>query len=256
MSDANEDMIREFESVFFPELLKNEVIANHLAAADEADANKPALAKAHRDYAAALTNGSEDLETDAVGAAAALNEQDYATFIAKGVRFSNNSDSRTDNFRRTVKVDFSSADQKIWSQARSVTRQRQTSSPVALATKQRFGPALGVYSGAQISYNSLQPIYGWVSRTGLLVGGLHPAGALAAAGVMPGMILMRVDGQQVQSMADIGRALEYLEPGQTIPVEVLENTGGWINPMTPVWGTNKYYTVTVGSYPMPPEERN
>jgi hypothetical protein len=107
MSDANDEMIQQFESVFFPRLSKADAIINHLAAAEANSTNNPELAKAHRAYANALTTGREDLETDAVGAAAALNEKDYATFIAKGIRFSDNNDSRTESFRRTLDVDVS-----------------------------------------------------------------------------------------------------------------------------------------------------
>ncbi|WP_156420492.1 MULTISPECIES: hypothetical protein [unclassified Sphingopyxis] len=251
MNDANDAMIAEFENVFFPQLSKANVVTNHLAAAAEAaQANNPALAKAHTDYAAALTNGSEHLETDAVGAAAALAKKDYATFLAKGVRASNNNDTRTDNFRRTVSIDFTQTEMQAWNQARSVTKERETSMPVTLATKQRRAPSLGIYSGNAFSYNSLQPIYGWEQRTGLLVGGLPPTGALSVGGVIPGMIIMRIDGQPVQNLSDVDAVLKYLSPGTQIQVETLENTGGWMNPVTPIWGTNKTHTVIVGSYPV------
>lgn len=252
MNDANDSMIQEFESVFFPQLTKEETIANHIAAAAAATtAGNTALAKAHSDYAASLTNGSEQLETDAVGAAAALNKEDYATFIAKGVRASNNNDSRTDNFRRTVDINVSSTQIQEWNQARSVTKERETSTPVVAATKQRFGPILGIQGGAPFTYLSLQPMVGLQPRSGFIVGGLQPTGPMATAGIQTGMVIMRINGDTIQSLADVGTAIQYLEPGQQVQVEALEKTGGWLNPITPVWGTNSYYTVTVGSYPLP-----
>lgn len=250
--DATDDMVRRFESSFFPELSKQNVITEHMAAANAARSDgKPDLAAAHERYAAALTNGAEQLEVDAVGAAAALNEGDYATFLAKGVRMSNSSDTRTDNFRRVISVNVSEVVQREWNDVRVVTKERETSAPVRILSAGQTEATLGGFAGAPFQFGFLQNSWNptWQQRTGLLVGGIAPTGSLAAAGIQPGMIIMSVNGTDVSSFSDVTQAMDGVSPGEYIPVRTLWNTGAWAPPYPPQLGTTQTHNVRVGSRP-------
>lgn len=50
-------------------------------------------------------------------------------------------------------------------------------------------------------------------------------GPAQSAGIAQGDVIVAVDGQTVTSSEDLGRVLETLEPGQTIPVEVVDAEG-------------------------------
>ena len=256
MSDANKELIERFESVFFPRLSKQEAIDNHLKAAAEAEAsNRPDLAKAHLAYVAALTNGREDLETDAIGAAAALNDGDYATFVAKGVRFSDNDDSRTDSFRRTLDVSVNDDVIREWSQSQSVTKVREASTPILKSNDLRSTPYFGL-TGAPIQYRFLTEFNGWEPRESLLVGAIDPTGPLATAGLLPGMIIHRVGSTRVSTLTDVEDALKFARPGQTVSVEILERTGFFLNNFNYQTGKMIFRNVTVGSMPMVVSGRN
>ncbi len=253
MVDADESMVKKFEAAFFPKQTKDETIASHLAAASQADNdNNPQLAKVHRDYAAALTDGREELENDAVGAAAALAKKDYATFIAKGVRFSESNTSRTDNFRRTIDASISTSETIAWDQAQTITRLRESSMPVYIESEVVMKPTLGPVTGATYTVpwfrNHIYP----VQRSGLMVGHVAAGGPLSSAGIEPGMLLFRVAGQPVKTLADLQVAIAALSPGQQIDVERFESSGGvFPSPYGPQVqnGTSVTTTVIVGRRP-------
>jgi hypothetical protein len=253
MVDADESMIRKFENAFFPSLSRDEAIANHLAAATEADSsNNPQLANVHRGYAAALTDGREDLETDAVGAAAALAKRDYASFIAKGVRFSESNTSRTNNFRRTIDTAVDTELTREWDQVMTITRLRESSMPVTIASQVLLKPTLGPLSGGTYSVPWFNNYEYPSARTGFLVGMIAPNGPLAAAGIEPGMLIFRIAGQQVKSMADVLSVVASLTPGEQISVVRFNTSGGVfpsaIGPQVQN-GTTETITVTVGRRP-------
>lgn len=256
--DATDSMVDRFENAFLPALSKAQVISNHLNAAAAAEREgKPDLATIHRNYAAALTDGSEDLEVDAVGAAAALNEGDYATFLAKGVRMSSSSTSRTDNFRRVISTNFSEEVIREWNESRSVTKQREATTPVAILVGASMRPHVGIFSGSTFQFQFLQGGYQpqWVNRSGLLVGGLLPGGPLAAAGVEPGMVIVSINGINVTTLTDVGMALENMTPGSYIPVQTLQYAGAWVPPYPPQPGAYRTHNVQVGSRPAREEQQ-
>lgn len=251
--DADESMIADFETLFFPTLSKQRAIENHREAAVAAEANgNAALAEAHRKYADALTNGSEDLETDAIGAAAALNEGDYATFMAKGVRFSQNNDSRTDTFRRTVDFSVVSDEMRTWDQSKTVTVQREAVTAVRVLGQEINEPTLSGYAAGPWSFQFVQSEYpvNVVQRTGLLLGGVLPNTPLVQAGLQPGMIITKADGVEIQSKADLDEVIANRSPGDRIEFRTLQFTGALppYSPM-PVRGREGSHWVTIGSKP-------
>lgn len=255
MFDATDDMVARFENAFFPEIPKGEAISSHLAAADAAAAaGKPDLADAHRKYAEALQSGNQMAEVDAVGAAAALNEGDYATFIAKGVRASSSSNVSANTFRRTIDVNVEITKVNEWNEAKSVTAQRQSSTPVTLDTKVNYRGALGLYGGVPYSFQFIagSPYAPSVeNRQGLFVAGLHPNGALANAGFAPGMIITSIDGRTPTSMNDIQNLLDDLSPGTNILVKTLMTPGAPPGPMNPlILGQEQTHNVRVGRAPV------
>ncbi|KQY75143.1 PDZ domain-containing protein [Brevundimonas sp. Root1423] len=251
--DADDSMIADFENLFFPTLSKQRAIENHREAAVAAEANgNTALAEAHRKYADALTNGSEDLETDAVGAAAALNEGDYATFMAKGVRFSQNNDSRTDNFRRTVDFEVVTTEMRTWDQSKTVTVQRESVTAVRILGHEIDEPTLGAYAGLPYTFPFVRSAYplNVTNETGLLLGGIIPNSPLGQAGLQPGMIITEVDGVSVSSRADLDDVIANRSPGDRIEVRTLQYTG-MAPPYAPTvtLGSEASHWVTVGSRP-------
>jgi serine protease Do len=51
-------------------------------------------------------------------------------------------------------------------------------------------------------------------------------GPAQSAGIAEGDVIVGIDGQAIGSSEDLGRVLETLEPGQTIPVEIVGSDGG------------------------------
>ena len=208
MFDATDDMVKRFEDTFFPELSRQEAIEGHLAAARDAEAaGKPDLAEVHRKYAEALQAGNKLAEVDAVGAAAALNEGDYATFIAKGVRASSTNDVSANSFRRIVDVNVEIEKVTRWNESKTITVQRETSSPVRIEAATAFRGALGVYSGMPFTFNFVSGGSPYsppnvTTRQGFFLAGLHPTGSFATAGLMPGMIVTSINGYTPTSLQD------------------------------------------------------
>jgi hypothetical protein len=253
MFDADESMISDFETMFFPALTKQRTIENHQSAAIAAQAEgNTALAESHRKYADALTNGSEELETDAVGAAAALSKKDYATFMAKGVRFSQSNETRTDSFRRTVDFSVVSEEMRAWDQSKTVTVQREAVSVLRVLGRDGTEPTLGAYVGVPYNFPYLESAYppSTSNRTGLVIGYLNPNSVLVQAGLQPGMIITEADGKVIKSRADLDAVVAGKRPGNRILIKSLLNTGGAV-PYYPgfVLGSQASHWVTIGSRP-------
>jgi len=261
MYDPDDKMIEQFESVFFPALSKQQAIDNHTEAANAAlAAGNPSLAKVHLDYAAALASGGEKLETDAIAAAAALSEGNYADFVARGVRATESDDSRTDNFRRTMEVGVTVQEAKIWDQAKTVTKQRESITTVNIGDR-KVRADLGFYSSLPVTYTEVQK--GCINcqhgklRAGLMLGAINPSGPLRRAGILPGQIIIGVNGSEVKSLSELTAAVKDLKPGSIVSVEtawgfvnnppgstVIIIDGGTLDNST------RTYNVEVGSEPI------
>lgn len=222
MYDATESMIEEFESKFFPQLSKQEVIDRHLAAAAEAASlGKHDLAAVHRGYAEAIMADNQMQETDNVAAAAALNAGDYAGFLAHGVRSINSSDTRANNFRRVETREAVIRQSTNWDQTRMVTVMREMSVPVLQTDDSRQLPRIGLCGQRfQVPYTYFRDNRPWAPipqpAEGLMVTCVEDSSPAISAGLLPGMIVRAVGNQNVSSLADFNEALEAYEPGETI----------------------------------------
>ena len=67
-------------------------------------------------------------------------------------------------------------------------------------------------------------------------------GPAQAAGIEEGVVIVRVAGTEIASAEDLGKALEALEPGQRVSVEIVTNGGA-----------SRTVDVTLGSRPLPTE---
>lgn len=228
MYDASDDMIAQFESKFFPELAKQDVIDRHLAAADEAaKSGNLDLAKAHTDYAAAVRDGDRMKEVDSVAAAAALSAGDYAGFLAHGVRAINSNNTHSNNFRRLESKQTIIDQSKEWNQVRTVSVSREISVPVMMASEQTFAPRVGIcalrhdvdYIWVQLNaWNAPYP----VPLKGVMVSCVEENSPAAQAGLIPGMFLRMVAGKQVTTVADVSEAIKSKQPGEIISFRIAQ----------------------------------
>jgi S1-C subfamily serine protease len=62
-----------------------------------------------------------------------------------------------------------------------------------------------------------------VGQRGALIRDLVPGGPADEAGLMPTDLIVSIDGRPIRSGEDVGSAVERLEPGQTVAVEVLRD---------------------------------
>lgn len=229
MYDATDSMIAEFESKFFPSLSRQEVIDNHVKAAEEAQAaGNHELAKLHADYADAISKQNQMKEVDTVAAAAALNSGDYAGFIAHGVRSINSNDTKANNFRRLETRDTVITQSTDWDQVRTVTVNREVSVPVMLEPSRKYVPRLGIC-------NMRQDIdYGWVKlnawgypqsfpERGLMVSCVEAGSPAAAAGLLPGMTIRFVGNDRIRTLADMDQALQTVEPGDAVSIYIAQS---------------------------------
>ncbi len=210
IEDADDLLISQFESQFFPGLSRERAIQEHTEAAQlaQSQGNQP-LADAHMKYVEALTSGDRQSEIDAIGAAAALSSGNYAMFIAKGVRFQNSSTSQASSFYRVVSQNVSEGVGKTWTGTKSTSVKRRVAVLVTPDDKKRYKAWLGLYDGAPLqtaSGNFFVP-------TCILAGG-----PLHKSGIQQGMLIARIDGKTIKTIADLQNVLSNREPGEEIEI--------------------------------------
>ena len=221
--DATDDMLDSFEAAFFPALSKQQLFDRHMKAAEQAQASgKDDLAKLHRDYATAIANDDEMAEVDIDKAAAALSAQDYAGFIAHGMRFSNSSHQRTDNFRRVINTTAEIEQRKEWLDYRTQTVQRETTVPVAIEAGREWKAAMGLCEAGNMTVPIFRPYMPPQPRQVTVLSCIEPQGPLHKAGFQPGMWVVDFDGQTVSSISDIENLLAAREPGDHINVRYID----------------------------------
>ncbi|AKM08654.1 PDZ domain-containing protein [Pelagerythrobacter marensis] len=221
--DASEDMLARFEAAFFPTLSKQQLIERHMNAAERAQASgNDDLAKVHRDYAAAVANDDEMAEVDIDKAAAALSAQDYAGFIAHGMRFSNSSHQRTDNFRRVINTSAEIEQRREWLDYRTQTVQRETTVPVAIEAERKWRAAMGLCNAANMTVPFFRPYMPPQPQQVTTLTCVDPNGPLQKAGFQPGMWVIDFDGKQVANSSDIDNLLANYEPGDHINVRYID----------------------------------
>jgi hypothetical protein len=227
MYDATDSMIKQFESEFFPDLQKQEVIDQHLAAAAEAttSGNLP-LAKVHQDYADGIAKSNELKEVDAVAAAAALSQSDYAGFIAQGVRSINSNDRKENSFRRVVSSNLEISQKTSWNQTRLVSMLRETTIPVAVDKDDPRTPGIGICDlGMNVPYTWVeQNIYGgpqFKPMNGIMVTCVTEGSPAVAAGLLPGSLIRAVGAKAVNTPAEFDKEVDKFDAGDDLPIWVL-----------------------------------
>jgi hypothetical protein len=233
MTDATDDMVRDFEEAFFPRMKIEEVISNHFSAAERAGAaGDEALRNAHLDYARALQAKDQLKEADSVAAAAALAAGNYAMFVAEGVRGQLSDDKRSSEFRRVITNDVEIRKNTDWKQARRFSVEREISAVLSPAASTPQRASLGILSGGPLTYRvpappmmtSFGPQPMFATKTGFLITLTSASGPATLAGLMPGMIIDSIDDHPVTSLQSFDNELNAAEPGREIPVRVLDGT--------------------------------
>lgn len=246
--DATDDMISRFEAAFFPTLSLQEVIANHLAKAEEAaSAGNTQLEQLHMDYAKSLQDGVKLDEPDMAAAAAALAAQDYASFLAAGVRAGFDKNSNTATYRRLDKRETTIEQSRSWLDVQRVTVARELNYVVSAEQ----GPELNAWLGAcNVAVHQFQRMRGCninfpqvVNESGILLTCVVGGGPLADAGIAPGAILMAMDGDEVPNMQKFRQVLNRQRPNDRVSLRFFD-----ANPNVQCPGF-RYGDVTLGAAP-------
>lgn len=224
--DASEDMIKQFESIAFPSVSMDKVIETHLAAASDANISQE-LRQFHLNYAQALRDGRIDLETDIAGAAAALTQKDYASFIAKGVRFGSEKEIGNIDFRRVVQQSAEVDSITRWMQTKTISVQHALTQDIDIQKQEEGRALIGLCDAAPIPFqipifNVFNQVVSVQQKTFLVLTCIQEGSPLARAGLMPGVIVSEFNGRppptNLQELVD---RLREFEPGDRVTLSTL-----------------------------------
>lgn len=230
MFDPSDDMIKQFENDFFPEIAKEKVIENHKAAALLAESQgNNSLKELHLKYIAALQSTDPNLEVDISKAVASLAAQDYVGFIANGVRWGSNETGANSSFRRVVHTTQEIEDKKVWAQKRTYSVQHALTEIIEPKTITKNHVSLGLCGAMSYNY----PIYtqnnfGQIQttmKTGMMFSCVIDGGPLRTAGLIPGMIIKSIDGRVITTGAELETLLDMHKPGDKISIKTIDYQG-------------------------------
>lgn len=218
MEDASDDQVKRFEETFFPRISQNEAIQSHLAAAEAARAaGRTQLADAHARYADALQSGVKLQEVDAVAAAAALAAGDYASFIAHGVRWGEESGNFRGTFVRVAHETIRTRDTRRWTDVQQRSVQREVT-VVLLPERATSRPRFGICGYDQ----GMRPGSFFITC-------LEANSPLADAGAMAGEMVEAIGGMTFANNAQLEQVIGTLRPGQVVSVRFVDPMGNWVN---------------------------
>jgi hypothetical protein len=216
MRDVSPTILAMFESKFFPALSKAQVIAEHLAAAQVAEsAGNTALMKAHQGYAEALQKNDLELSVDTDAALKALNQRDYATFLAKGVSMGRTRSSESADYARVLTRDIKESTGIEWTAIQATSTHRVVTQFLQRVSEEyvaSVGICDAVTYGAQTA-NGI--VHGFIPLC-VIVGG--PA---STAGIRPGEFLGRVNGNVIRSEGELRAIIDQASPGDDLEFERL-----------------------------------
>lgn len=246
--DATDAMMERFEASFFPTITRQQAIESHLTKANEAAAaNNPQLEQMHLDYAKSLQDGIQLDEPDMAAAAAALAAQDYAGFLAAGVRAGFESNSNTAVFRRLDQRQVTINQSRTWLDVQKVTVARELSYLVAMEETAVLKPWIGAcnvgvlpvngFQGCNVNF--VQPY----SDSGILLSCITAGGPLANAGIGAGVVLMAIDGQKVPTMQRFNQVLSQQRVGDNVSLRFFDTEPQW-----PCTGS-RYRSIEIGGAP-------
>lgn len=230
MFDATDDMIAQFEREFFPELSKERVIENHIAAAEKARSNgNEALHDLHLQYASALQSSDPNLEVDMAAAVASLSAGDYAGFIANGVRWGSHDMGSNSSFRRVVHLQSEIQTHTGWTQVRTVSVQHALTENVMESKDEASKPRVGICAANQYTYPVYsQDMFGQLqttSRMGLMPSCVSEGGPAYLAGIVPGMIISKIGGRTITTPTEFEELLEDYAPGDYLSFTIVDYQG-------------------------------
>jgi hypothetical protein len=216
MRDASPQLIDMFESRFFPSLGKDQAVASHIAAGEKARSEGNAeLAKVHFGYAEALRNDKVNLDVDIDAAMKALNQRDYAGFVAKGVKVASSKNVGTSDYVRVITKDVDEGSRVTWTAVQVTSKQRVVTQFLE-PEKEEYQAFIGVCHGFPYAANTA---FGQVK--GFVPTCLVQGGPAARADIRLGEFLGRINGRQIDTVDDLADALRGVDPGESIEVERL-----------------------------------
>jgi hypothetical protein len=246
MDDANEAMISRFENAFFPIISRQETISNHLAAAERArNEGNTQLAESHQKYADSLTASLDFDSVDMTKAATALAAQDYASFLAAGVRAGSDSSVTTSEFRKLDRSQTNISENREWLEAQRITVSRQVSSIIQHRGDEKIEAILGICGAASFTYFerigmvSQPPIVS--SGSGMIITCVLDSGPLALAGIPAGSVIMSIDGTVIDNEQRLRSFLDAQRPGDRVSVRVFRP-----QMMQPDSGSQRYSVKLLG----------
>lgn len=233
MDDADDSMIKQFESIFFPVLAKEDVIKEHRVAAETAKSEGNVdLAKVHEDYAKAVMQNDALAEVDAVGAAAALSSGNYAMFVAKGVRAQISDDNSSTRFTKLLSSKETIDQAVLWTNVSKRSTQRSVTVAAINKTPVPRMPTLGicgtevfVYVGSPSPPPRLpgEVVFDFGYRGNYLeITCIEKNSPLHQSGIAPGDGLLSIDGNHVNSQAEVEQRLRVLEPGLKVMLRIVK----------------------------------
>lgn len=246
MYDADDSMIKMFESAFFPTLTKQKAIENHIAAAEKAQlSGNGQLQQMHLDYVKALQTNDPDLEVNIGEAAAALAKEDYVGFIAHGVRWGDYQANGNSEFRRVLNSNEMTQMEAQWSQTKTITVQHAISQKVSISEDVELRAHLGLINGIPYQgnlvisnglFNKLESI------SGIIIGPISVGGALHQNNIISGTLLIRIGQQSVNDGQSLRNVLSNYDPGDNVRLTIIEQIGQSVF-------KKKNISIELGAYP-------
>ena len=207
-TDADDGMFRRFERTFLPTLSRSQVIQNHKSAAVKAG-NNPKLKKAHKLYAKMLENNDETLEVPAAKAVSALSGKNFIGFLTNGVRFSSSQIKGSGSFQSLSHQHLSKNDRRFWSEVKKVSVEREIVVSVDSVTKEKRKPNIGLVANRFPNTN-------WATVVGVIADGPSHQ-----AGIVPGSILLKVDGNLIENVKTLTDYVEDSKIGTSVELEFI-----------------------------------
>lgn len=248
MYDADDQMIKEFESAFFPSISRADAIQNHINAAEKAKLEgNTALQELHLKYVEELKSNNPNLTPNIDAAVAALGKNDYVGFIAHGIRWGSNSANGNNSFRRVLNSNEMSTMASNWSQTKVISIHHAVTQPVSVTEDVKFRPSLGAIDGIAFQ-NNLAMFNGFnVSMqniVGVLIGPTTVGGALHQNNIYPGTLLTKIGSYSVYSPQTLTEALSHYDAGEKVTLTFVVPTPG-----NPNVNQEQKIQVTLGAYP-------
>ncbi|CAM3974130.1 hypothetical protein FLCU109888_11860 [Flavobacterium cucumis] len=255
MYDADDQMIKQFESTFFPSLTQQEAIQNHANAAEKAKADgNLALQELHLKYIEELKSNNPNLTPNIDAALAALGKNDYVGFLAHGVRWGNQSGSGNNSFRRVLNSSEMASMTQNWNQTKIISLQHTVTQPVLVSEEVKFKASLGAIDGISFQ-NNLYMTNGysgsWQNVNGVIIGPITLGGVLHQNNILAGSLMTKIGPHNVYSPQTLNDAISRYSPGDRVYLTMIVQVGSTnIYPagVVPVYQEQRTQ-VTLGAYP-------